>query len=155
MPHPARNFSLPRLLSSRTFLIANLLLLGLLFFSFGREFARNYTIQQEIAELESEKTSLEAKNSEITSLMSAVQTETFIEREARIKLGLSKPGEKVIIVPGSATTNQAGSEQISETDYLSEIPVTDLSSVANSLKWWYYFFDINKFDMIKIYGNRQ
>jgi len=152
-----RTFSFTRLLSSRTFLLVNLLFLGLLIFSFGREFARNYTIQQEISELEAEKTFLEAKNSDIVTLMNSVQTETYIEREARIKLGLSKPGEKVMIVPDfnniNLTSNEA--EDKNSVDYLEQIPATDLSSIANSLKWWYYFFDVNKFDMIKIYGNRK
>lgn len=128
----------------------NLFVLGFLVFSFGREFVRDYSVRQEIAGLEAEKAALENENSEIIALMNSIQTETYIEREARIKLGLAKPGEKVVILPDSREDNQTKTN----IDYAAEIPAEDLSAVANPRKWWYYFFDINKFDMIKIYGNR-
>lgn len=122
--------------------------MGFLVFSFGREFVRDYSIRQEIAALEAEKASLEAENSDITSFMASIQTETYIEREARIKLGLAKPGEQVVVLPSSGEANQGQDESGS----VVEITMADLSSIANPSKWWYYFFDINKFDMIKIYG---
>lgn len=136
-----------RLLSSRTFLLINLVILGFLIFSFGREFISDYSIRQEIAALEAEKTVLENENSEIISLMNSIQTETYIEREARIKLGLAKPGENVVVL-----SNSDNKQTQTEVNYAAEITTQDLSSIANYRKWWYYFFDINKFDMIKIYG---
>lgn len=145
--------TLSRLLSSRTFLIVNFIILAFLFFSFGREFASNYMIRQEIDELMAEKEALEAKNSELSSFMSSVQTETYIEQEARIKLGLSKPGEKVVILSNSQTKNLTESEAGLDLNKVDNFSVPDLTTLANPLKWWYYFFDINKFDMIKIYGN--
>lgn len=142
-----------RLLSSRTFLIVNLVILAFLFFSFGREFARNYIVRQEIADLTAEKKSLEAENIELSKFMSSVQTETYIEQEGRTKLGLAKPGEKVVIFSnydsGKLSNNNLDMDMLAA----SELPVVDLSTIANSSKWWYYFFDINKFDMLKVYGN--
>jgi len=145
--------TLSRLLSSRTFLLVNFIILAFLFFSFGREFARNYMIRQEIDELTTEKEALEAENLELSSFMSSVQTETYIEQEARIKLGLSKPGEKVVILSDSQVENSTEGDGSLDLNKVDNFFVPDPSSLANPLKWWYYFFDINKFDMIKIYGN--
>jgi len=150
----ARVTGIKRLLNSRTVLVVNLLVLFFLFFTFGREFVNNYSIQQEIANLEAEKSSLEAQNLEISALMNSVQTETYIEHEARIKLGLSKPGEKVVVVPDTGETSTEVDKNSGDFDYAAEVPITNFSSVAKPLKWWYYFFDINKFQMIKIYGNK-
>ena len=153
MASQVRTTWLGRLLASRTALLVQLLILAFLLFSFGREFARNYTIHQEITDLEAEKISLEAQNSDISALMNSVQTETYIEREARIKLGLAKPGEKVVVLPGSQISkNTSVTEDGANVFLTSEDPV-DLSSIANIRKWWYYFFDTNKFEMIKYYGN--
>lgn len=143
----ARSSGLSRLLSSRTFLLINLFVLGFLVFSFGREFVRDYSIRQEIAGLEAEKARLESENSEMAALMSFLQTETYIEREARVKLGLAKPGEQVVILP----EGQSGQPAEGEADYAAAA-AGDLFSIANPRKWWYYFFDINKFDMINLYG---
>jgi len=145
------NFS--RLLSSRTFLIVNLIILSFLVFSFGREFARNYVIQQEIADLTAEKANLEAQNMELATLMSSVQTETYIEQEARVKLGLAKPGEKVVIFSGTKGAASSNDQVSGAASLAGETIASDLSALANPLKWWYYFFDINKFDMFKVYGN--
>lgn len=134
-------------------MIANLVIFSLLVFSFGREFARNYIIQQEIAELTAEKATMEAENSELTTFMSSVQTETYIEQEARIKLGLSKPGESVVILSGLDSVSPSNNGDALTAAEVDSLSVPDLNALANPLKWWYYFFDINKFDMIKIYGN--
>lgn len=144
------NFS--RFLSSKTFLCACLAVLSFLLFSFGREFANDYAIQREIAELTAEKESLAAQNTELSVLMSLVQTETYLEQEARIKLGLSKAGEKVVVFSEDSsvlTTDENGADlPRDEKDF-----VSDFSALANPRKWWYYFFNINKFDMIKVYGS--
>jgi len=62
-------------------------------------------------------------------------------------LGLAKPGENVVVL-----SNSDNKQTQTEVNYAAEITTQDLSSIANYRKWWYYFFDINKFDMIKIYG---
>lgn len=152
MPLIKHRTSFSRFLSSKTFLFASLAVLSFLLFSFGREFANNYAIQREIAELTAEKESLAAQNSELTVLMSLVQTETYIEQEARIKLGLSKAGEKVVIFSEDdgvlLTDENRAVLSLGEDGFKA-----DFSALANPRKWWYYFFNINKFDMIKVYGS--
>lgn len=43
--------------------------------------------------------SLEVKNKELKQKLSEVKTPQFIEEQARNKLGLSKPGETVVVIP--------------------------------------------------------
>jgi cell division protein FtsB len=144
----ARSSKLSRLLSSRTFLLINLLVLAFLVFSFSREFLRDYSLRQEIAELEAEEADLKSENSDLAALMDSIQTETYIEREARLKLGLVKPGENVIVLPDSSIVGPGGAAGVLAAPPAPE----DLAAVANPRKWWYYFFDINKFNLIKVYG---
>lgn len=144
------NFS--RFLSSKTFLCACLAVLSFLLFSFGREFANDYAIQREIAELTAEKESLISRNTELAALMALTQTETYLEQEARIKLGLSKAGEKVVIFSEDDDV-LASDENRADLSFGEDGFKADFSALANPRKWWYYFFNINKFDMIKVYGS--
>lgn len=43
--------------------------------------------------------SLEAKNKELKGKLAQIKSPAFIEQQARDKLGLSKPGETVVIIP--------------------------------------------------------
>ena len=42
---------------------------------------------------------LEAKNKELKEKLAQIKSPAFIEKQARDKLGFSKPGETVIIIP--------------------------------------------------------
>lgn len=148
-----RGLKFPRFFSSRIFLLINLFFLFFLFFSLAREWTNNYAVQQEIAKLTAEQAALEAENLDLTAIMSAVQTETYIEQEARIKLGLAKPGEKVVIF--SEQDQQVAKIPDGQFDKgnISDQSIKAWEKLANPRKWWYYFFNSNKFDLIKVYGN--
>lgn len=139
----------------RIFLIINLIFLGFLVFSFGREFARNWEIQKEIKSLEAEAEDLQSQHLEIEKLVTAAGTEAFVEKEARLKLGLSKSGENVVIIEeeqvnnsGNSYNNDANNQVLNSSVIIDSSP----TSIANPKKWWYYFFDINKFFALKSYG---
>ncbi len=118
-----------RSLLSSGWLFAGVLVL-LLFFSVSlvREVMRKMEIKQEIKRLEDKINSLESDNRELESLIQYLQTEEFIEQEARAKLSLKKPGEKVVAVPDNLEVEP--DTQSSSTD--GEMP--------NWRLWWQYFF---------------
>lgn len=71
---------------------------------------------------------LEAKNKQLKSKLSQIRSPEFIEKEARNKLGLAKPGETVIIIPDEkikAILQASSSAQI---------------RLPNPLGWWRLFF---------------
>jgi len=140
--------SLPRRLFRFRFLFAiNLAVAILLGFSFGREYLRNQGIQNDIRNLEAKAAALEARSLEMTKLQSTFQSEMFIEREARLKLGMKKPGEQAVVVqsPGDRTGVFRVEEPASG--------LTAADKLANPVKWWYYFFDITRFrQLISSYG---
>lgn len=141
-----------RILELRIFLVVNLLVLAFLALSFGREFMRDWEINREIEALRTEAEELEAHNLEIANLNNELNSETFIEGEARLKLGLVKPGEQLVVVvdeKDSALTNpDLNQAPLQHLDYKQD----NYSEVANPIRWWYYFFDHNKYQTLKIYG---
>jgi len=145
---PAQNVPLlKRLLRLRVLLLVNVLVLGFLAVSFGREFVRSMEIERDIRGLQERVASLQAKNLEITELSTAFQTESFIEREARLKLGLKRPGEEVVVVhaPTSDASTPAAAAATPE-QIIAE--ARELEPVANPVKWWYYFFDAPQFQAL-------
>ncbi len=77
----------------------------------------------EVESLEKEKKSLEKVLAERKDL-------EFVEKEARDKLNLVKPGETLVVIPEDqqpAISNQQSAE-------------TELGKLSNPQQWWYLFF---------------
>ena len=109
----------------------------------GLEWQKHEDIKDEIVRLQNEAEALEGRNLEILELSRELTTEEFMEREARLRLGMQKPGEKVLVV-GSAGEPQAKDVGIK---------APGASRRANALRWWYYFFDHEKFAELKALRN--
>ncbi len=54
---------------------------------------------------------LEAKNKELKEKLAQIKSPAFIEKQARDKLGFSKPGETVIIIPEQKIKEILGASQ--------------------------------------------
>lgn len=123
-----------RILSSRLTLAAGLALIAFIGFGLVREINQRLTLNRERQALEAEIASLEGRNSELAQLIERLQRPEFAEEEARLKLGLKKPGEKVVRIinrnPLSATaagqTNSDG-----QTAQSASVPE----------RWWNYFIN--------------
>ncbi|HAU66221.1 TPA: hypothetical protein DCW61_02630 [Candidatus Uhrbacteria bacterium] len=147
-----RSSFIQRMIQWRFLIVLNAFLIIFLGISFGREIIRNHSIGSEIAHLQQQADSLVAQNIEISELKTAIQTESYIEREARLKLGMKKPGETVYIIQQEQDPSQT---QITDNpnDPLGLV-LTDSEetmAVANPTKWWYYFFDKQSYNTFSHY----
>ncbi|MBI5622017.1 septum formation initiator family protein [Candidatus Falkowbacteria bacterium] len=117
---------LSRLLHSKLFLVIGGTVLIFLIAAFGRGFSQRYALEQQVKSLQTDINGLESKNQEFQQMIGYFDTENFTEAEARLKLGLKKPGEAVVVITqngsGGASANGEMAEQLS-----------------NPAKWWYYF----------------
>ena len=128
-----------RFISSKILLLLSVAIL--IFFSVNlvKEIVNRRDLKKEISALEGEINSLEGKNQELDGLISYFSSLDFIEKEARTKLNLRKPGEQIIIVPETETAQQKAEEQSAATDnFLAQ----EDKGLANPQKWWDYFFRI-------------
>lgn len=105
-------------------------------FALGKEVIRKYQIENEIRQLEQEVTALENRNTELSSMIDYFDSDTYKEEQARLKLGMQKPGERVVAVLGVQTN----------TDFAPDGSVSQVRSTgqedprANPQRWWDYFF---------------
>lgn len=89
-----------------------------------REIKVRADINKEIADLQAQRQKLEGQKDEVEKLLSYLQTDSYIEKEARLKLNLSLPGEKQI----NLYTDEQNKYVVSEPEQ------------NNLLKWYDYFF---------------
>lgn len=122
-----------RFFGNKGVIIIGLFILIFLSVALGKELLRRYEVNKEIAQLEKEIATLEKENIDINDLMNYFNTNSYIEKEARQKLGLQKEGETMVILPKEGD-NQESSNTTSEEE--EEVNQTNLQ------RWWNYFFQI-------------
>jgi cell division protein FtsB len=152
MPAPRGTFA-QRILSWRFLFVVNFVVIILLSLSLGKEVVRNSTIQSEIESLQVQAAELADENSQISELQSALQSESYIEREARLKLGMKKPGESVVVIQDEGSILTSGGTMIDSSDPLGLVITDDVSQqhLANHTKWWYYFFNKQAYSIVEQY----
>jgi cell division protein FtsL len=115
------------------------LVAGVLFITFSiaivRELINSHQVRQQVQRLQNQVADEEHRQRQLQDLIDYLGSPTFREQEARLKLGLKKQDERVLVVPtnGSATnsTDAAGVTNTSST------PTTPATRPA---EWWQYFF---------------
>ena len=114
--------------SSKFSIIFGVFILVFISVSLAKEIVRRYEVSKEIKELEQEIVTLESRNAELDELIAFFNTEEFLEKEARTRLNLQKPGEQVMIIPDV----QMAEEQ--------EEKASLELSLSNPAHWWNHFF---------------
>jgi cell division protein FtsB len=130
---------------TRQFFIT-LLLLGLLAL-FALPLTKNWrqkrAIDKEIAELEQQVSSFENKNSSLRQVLDYMQSEQFVEEEARSKLNYKKPGEQVVVIEGLPSESGATASASALFDFPAPPPDknAELRLSGNLKRWLEYFFN--------------
>lgn len=133
--------NLKRILISKPVLLVEVIILAYFAFNVGQAMYKRHDIEADINRLEAEISKLEKDKGDLSSLLSYVQTDAFVEQEAREKLNLAKHGESLLLVPESdsvGTNAPAGS--IAVPDEYSQSQAVPARK-TNLAKWWQYFFE--------------
>jgi cell division protein FtsL len=121
-----------------TFLL--LLMIVLLSVPLYNNFHRRQKINREISDLEAEINQAENKNTELQKLIKYLESDQFVEEQARLNLNMKKPGESVTVVkdlPESAKDSGTQSNA-------SAIPGTGgAAKTGFAAVWWNYFLKAN------------
>lgn len=96
--------------------------------AFAREMQRRRAIAREIRTIADEVERQEQRRDRLTDLLQHADSPEFLEREARLQLGLQRPGESVYVIRDLA----GASPQSGKT--------TDIVPTRPK-RWWTYFFD--------------
>lgn len=96
---------------------------------FGKAFWQDYQIKKEINQLMQEKEKWEKNKLISLEKLQDIKSENFAEKEARLKFGLGKEGEKLVII-NQATVPTSIKKQDEK----------NARAAFNPLNWWHYFF---------------
>ncbi|MFA6429133.1 MAG: septum formation initiator family protein [Patescibacteria group bacterium] len=114
---------------------ANVAILFVVGISTIRESYRDWSVDKEIRDLQQQVDSLEGKRLNVTGLIGQLQSTDVIDKEARARLGMQKPGERVAIIRESGASTEA--RALAEQPRDEHAPRADTS---NPEKWFTYFF---------------
>lgn len=127
-----RKSFLKRFFSSRIFLVLLLILAIFFVVGFAKTFWRDYQIRQEINALRQEKERWEKNKINLLNRLQEIKSPDFAEREARLKFGLGKSNESLVIIMDdqNPVTTSAGKTAKKES-----------GPASKAIKWWQYFFE--------------
>lgn len=121
-----------------TVFVVNVVVLGFLILGFGREYLRNLEIERNISMMEKDQAALEGKKLEALSVIESLSSEYYLEQEGRMKHGLAKPGEELVIVH-TANAQDLGAAGEGE----------EVAAQSNVWRWYLYFFDHRAFETLR------
>jgi len=110
--------------------------------SVGKEAYRKHQVQEEIARLKADVIALEAKKTNLASLIDSFNDTATIELEAKKRLNLKKPGEEVAVI--LRDKNDEAENIVQATGKTAKVSVSEelnqdtKSWLDNPLKWWTY-----------------
>ena len=119
---------MPKFFDSKVAVLAALMLVLVLVLSLVSSVGRSLSLEADTAKLKERAAILKQTSDKIATSNAAVQANEQIERDARLRLGLQKPGESVIIIQDSRVAVGVPTA--------TAVP-TQLSNLA---KWKNYFF---------------
>ncbi len=133
-----KNNIIQRLLANQiTLSIIGLVIIVLISVPLAKNVSQRYRTNQEIANLQQEINAQKNKNTQLKSTINYMQTDQFVEEQARLNLGYKKPGEQVVVIQKQ---NEASDNSVNGAmDNINN----DNSNASNFTKWIKYFFKNN------------
>ncbi len=122
-----RKSILPDLIFSKFFLIAFVIVFIIVLFALAKGTVKNHQVKGEISDLQADINRYETENQEFIQLVEYLQTDTYIEQEAKLTMGYKKEGEYLVIIPQA---------EFNSDDQDVEVQIDK----SNPAKWWAYFF---------------
>ncbi|PIW76037.1 MAG: hypothetical protein CO001_03460 [Candidatus Portnoybacteria bacterium CG_4_8_14_3_um_filter_40_10] len=132
-----------KILGSRITLF--LLLLGFIWLVLNAVdiYYKKYKINKQIQDLKTQIASAEKSNQQISEMIDYLGSQSFLEKQAREKLNMKKPGEEVVIIepPRQQATSVPevlpGYNETEKNNNLTQEPPKPESKLV---KWWRFFF---------------
>ncbi len=114
------------------FTLIGLALLFLIAVPLVKNINKKKAVDKEIKELEEEIFRLETDNNDLQNFISHLNSEEFIEEQARLNLGMKKRGEEVVILKNENIDLFSKKLENNKNN--------DKEELSNPQRWWRYFF---------------
>ena len=112
------------------FTLIALTLLVMMLIPVYKNWQERKAIDQEISEIQKEIEQYENSNQELRQMLNYLESEESLEAQARLNLGLKKPGEEVVVIK----------KDIEDKEGVNKIN-NKKEDLSNSQLWFRYFFN--------------
>ena len=99
-----------KIISSRITSLGLFFILILIIYALIKNSGREEIVSNNTAKLSQEIQAIEKENRELAELIKYFSSSEFVDKEAREKLNMIKPGEKVVVVPQENNSEDWGNE---------------------------------------------
>ncbi len=123
---PESGFFASWLANKKVFAIIALVFLLLILVPLAKNYNRKRIVEKEIADIQQEIAEFEAKNRDLKEMVDYLQSDQSLEEQARLNMGMKKPGETVAVIQGDAFGTVM-------------VEAARPASLPNWQKWWQYF----------------
>jgi cell division protein FtsL len=140
---PEQGTKIKKILASRITLFFLLLAFIWLILNVANVYYRKYKINKEIEDLKAQIASADKSNQQISEMIDYLGTSSYLEKQAREKLNMKKPGEEVVIIEPSSdsTASSSPNAQNSIVDNKINQPAAESQKPeSNLVRWWRFFF---------------
>jgi len=120
---------------SKSFILLIILIIIFFLYQIWQDYYQQGDLRKEIMRLEDQLSLISDEQTDLVDTLAYVQSDDFVEIEARTKLNLRKPGEQIIIV-SSNDDIQSLVDGDSANSYFS-----DNNERSNFSKWWHHFWE--------------
>lgn len=113
----------------------------LISFPLAKSMVKQYRINKEISGLKKEIGNLQNKNADLKNFVSYLESDQFAEEQARLNLGLKKPGEELTVIkPATGEVSAATSSGATIFSIPGYEKARPEAKQSNLRKWLNYFF---------------
>jgi cell division protein FtsB len=106
----------------------------------AKNISKQYEINSEIGMLQNQISELDGKNANLKNLIGFLESDQFIDEEARKSLNFKKAGEEVVVIKGDATDVQNKDKQPNSVYMINQAKEDAKDMDTNPGKWLKYFF---------------
>lgn len=108
-----------------------------------RELYRRNQVKADLATLETRVSQLEQRKTAVSKLLEQLQTPEAIDREARLRLNMQKPGERVYLLRGNQWEQMAKNTPVNDAPSLYRDTPLEIQR-SNPERWLRLFFIHNQ-----------
>lgn len=116
------------LANPRVLAIIGLAFLLMILVPLAKSYSRRRQVEREIADVQQEINDFEANNKDMKAMIDYLQSDASLEEQARLNMGLKRPGETVAVIADKTVTTTAAA-------------AADNAPQSNWKKWWQYFIN--------------
>jgi len=128
-------------LNAKFLAFLGLTIIILISFPIAKNVSQRHKVGDEVRGLEEEIRLSKDKNARLKKLINYLNSDQYVEEQARMNFGMKKPGERAVVVDlprgaiASAGTDIGGVSSLGGTDM-----ARPRKTVGNPEKWWRYFW---------------